>query len=202
MASIAAAVRRIKSQRAGFISEALVAQACEVAGHVQGRDWRDRRITPLVLLQVFALQVLHGNVACRAALRIAAMGVSVHPRPLFIPIPFSSLETIRQPTGRRATCAYHRAVTSLRSEQADADELLDMLRGHWGIEHRLFPIRDVTFGEDACRVRTGQAPRILAMLRNLAVSLLHQARCPNHAAALRRHAAHPQEALRLLQEYG
>ncbi len=108
------------------------------------------------------------------------------------------LETIRQPTGRRATCAYHRAVTSLRSEQADADELLDMLRGHWGIEHRLFPIRDVTFGEDACRVRTGQAPRILAMLRNLAVSLLHQARCPNHAAALRRHAAHPDQALALI----
>jgi hypothetical protein len=38
-------------------------------------------------------------------------------------------------------------------------------RGHWGIE-ALHHIRDVTFAEDACQIRTGTAPRAMASLRN------------------------------------
>ena len=71
-----------------------------------------------------------------------------------------------------------------------------MVRGHWGIEHRLHHVRDVTFGEDACRVRSGQAPRLLAAMRNLSITLLQRAGWKNKAA-LRRHAARPHEALNL-----
>jgi hypothetical protein len=91
-------------------------------------------------------------------------------------------------------------VTSLPPERTDAQGLLSLVRGHWGIENRLFYVRDVSMGEDACRVRTGQGPRNLAIFRNLAIHLVRQVGGQgNVAAALRRHAAHPLEALALLQ---
>jgi predicted transposase YbfD/YdcC len=63
-------------------------------------------------------------------------------------------------------------ITSLRRDAADAAALLALVRGHWGIENGLHYVRDVTLGEDACRVRTGNAPQVLAALRNAVVHLL------------------------------
>jgi hypothetical protein len=56
--------------------------------------------------------------------------------------------------------------------------------GHWGIE-ALHHLRDVTFAEDACQVRTGTAPRAMASLRNLAIGILCARGHRNLAAALR-----------------
>jgi predicted transposase YbfD/YdcC len=47
-------------------------------------------------------------------------------------------------------------------------------RGHWGIENRVHWILDVTFAEDASRVRRDHGPENLAMLRRLALSILQQ----------------------------
>ena len=71
-------------------------------------------------------------------------------------------------TGREV--AY--AVTSLPPQEADADRLLALWRGHWGIENRVHWVRDVTFDEDRSQVRTGSAPQIMAALRNVAISVL------------------------------
>lgn len=90
-------------------------------------------------------------------------------------------------------------ITSLRRDQAHARDLLRLVRGHWGIENSVFHVRDVTLGEDQCRVRTGTAPHILASLRNAALNLLRRAACTNVAAKLRRYCAHPREALALLK---
>jgi predicted transposase YbfD/YdcC len=90
-------------------------------------------------------------------------------------------------------------ITSLRRDQADAQALLRMVRDHWGIENTIFHVRDVTLGEDQCRVRTGAAPHILSTIRNSLLNLLRGTKRINIAAALRRHAAHPHEALKLLQ---
>lgn len=90
-------------------------------------------------------------------------------------------------------------ITSLPRSKADAKTLLMLTREHWGIENRLHWIRDMTFGEDACRVRKGSAPRILASFRNAAISLLNAAGCTNIAARLRRHAAQPVLALALIR---
>lgn len=49
-------------------------------------------------------------------------------------------------------------VTSLSREEADADRLLQLSRGHWGIENKLHYRRDDTLHEDRCR-RKGQAAR-------------------------------------------
>ncbi len=67
------------------------------------------------------------------------------------------------------TCAY--VVASLTAERAGAAEIASLVRGHWGIE-ALHHVRDATFGEDACKVRTGHAPANLAALRSLAALLL------------------------------
>jgi predicted transposase YbfD/YdcC len=90
-------------------------------------------------------------------------------------------------------------ITSLAPELADAARLLGLVRGHWGIENRLHYIRDVTLGEDACRVRSGSAPQILAGLRNAAMHLLKKLNPTNTAAATRHLNAKPRKAIKLIQ---
>ena len=59
-------------------------------------------------------------------------------------------------------------------------------------------VRDVTLGEDACQVRSDRAPANLAACRNTALNLLRLTGVTNVAAALRRHAMYPRQALALL----
>ncbi len=91
-------------------------------------------------------------------------------------------------------------ITSLDPEQADAARLLELDRGHWGIENGLHHVRDVTLGEDACRVRSGNAPQLLAAARNLALGLLRPMGFPSIAAGTRRIVMHPIEGLRRMVE--
>lgn len=65
MASIAVTLGRIKSQQASFITPSLVESACATAGYLRGVHWRERVLGPVLLLRLFALQVMHGNVSCR-----------------------------------------------------------------------------------------------------------------------------------------
>jgi hypothetical protein len=64
-------------------------------------------------------------------------------------------------------------------------------RGHGRVEHR-------TFAEDASQVRTGAAPNVMAVLRNLVIGVLSRAGPVNIAAALRRHARDPYRPLATL----
>jgi hypothetical protein len=66
------------------------------------------------------------------------------------------------------------AITSLPLDKLDPAALLKLSRDHWAIENRLFHVRDVTFGEDACRVRSGSAPRALADIRSAALTLIRR----------------------------
>jgi hypothetical protein len=90
------------------------------------------------------------------------------------------------------------AITSVSRRRAPAARLLRLSRQHWHVENKLHYVRDVTMGEDACRVRSGTAPQLLASVRNLAIGLLARAGVRNKAAALRHHAAKPLKALALL----
>jgi predicted transposase YbfD/YdcC len=84
------------------------------------------------------------------------------------------------------------------SSHGSADELLVLIRSHWSIECQHW-IRDVVFGEDCSRIRSGAGPRFLAALRNALVALLHRIGRPAISAARRHFAAHPTKALALVR---
>ena len=46
------------------------------------------------------------------------------------------------------------------------------LREHWGVENELHYTLDVTFSEDASRIRKGNGPQIISAIRRLALSIL------------------------------
>ena len=89
-------------------------------------------------------------------------------------------------------------ITSLSPERADAKRLLTLVREHWHIENRSHWVRDVTFDEDRSQVRTGSIPEVMAALRNAVIGLIRVRVAPSVAAATRRMAARPQEALALI----
>jgi predicted transposase YbfD/YdcC len=104
---------------------------------------------------------------------------------------------ILQKTGEeRAEVVY--GVTSLSSERATPARVLDLVRGHWHIENKLHWVRDVTFDEDRSQVRCGSIPQVMAALRNTVIGLLRWAGHTNIAAACRRLAAQPDQALALI----
>jgi predicted transposase YbfD/YdcC len=82
---------------------------------------------------------------------------------------------------------------------ADPATLAAWVRSHWHIENKLHWVRDVTYQEDKSLVRTGNAARVMATLRSLAISLLRLDGHANIAAANRHHARDPQRPLKLLQ---
>ena len=90
------------------------------------------------------------------------------------------------------------AITSLPLERADAATLLNLLRNHWRIENSLHYVRDVTLGEDACRVRRGTAPQILAALRNAVVHLLAGVQAASRPEAIEILQTHPNRARMLI----
>lgn len=89
-------------------------------------------------------------------------------------------------------------VTSLPKEVADAERLLALTRGHWRIENSDHYVKDVTLGEDRSLVHLGNGPSVLAMLRDLALSLLHRAGYRAIASRLRYHSVHPEKSVALL----
>lgn len=63
-------------------------------------------------------------------------------------------------------------ITSANHTAAPAATLAAWVQGHWGVENRLHWVRDVSYAQDQSQVRTGQAPRVMATCRNVAISLL------------------------------
>lgn len=101
----------------------------------------------------------------------------------------------------KSTGVLHRelayALSSLDFASVTADDLLHLWRRHWHIENRVHYVRDVTLGEDACRVRTANGPRVLAAVRNTILSTLRLRGVLNIADALRTFAQFPYRAVSL-----
>ncbi len=66
------------------------------------------------------------------------------------------------------------------------------------MENKAHWVRDVTYAEDASQVRTGNAPRVMATFRNLAISLLRLDGATNIAAAIRHNARKDCRVLKLI----
>ena len=89
-------------------------------------------------------------------------------------------------------------ITSLRPQEAGAEQLELLWRRHWTIENRDHYVRDVTMGEDACQVHIGHAAHALAALRNALISLFRWKGWTNIAAAIRHYAASVRRSLELI----
>ena len=106
------------------------------------------------------------------------------------------LESWRKVKGK-ITCQVRYAITSL-GPQTPAARLLELARGHWGIENRLRYVRDVTMGEESSQARADSAPQMMAAVRNLALNILRLCGERNIAAAIRKIGWEPNGALQLL----
>jgi len=104
----------------------------------------------------------------------------------------------RKETGRRESRETVYAVTSLDVHQAGPRELGDPVRGHRAVEIAGHHVRDRTFAEDASTVHTGNAPRAMAALRNLAIGALRLLGADNIAKTTRAIRDDPERAARIL----
>jgi predicted transposase YbfD/YdcC len=105
--------------------------------------------------------------------------------------------TIRKPgEAPRKEVIY--GLTSLRREQAGAQRLLQLNRGHWTIENRVHWVRDREFGEDASQTETGEIARVLAAVRTTVITILRASGSKSIASARRRLRGRPGECLRLI----
>ena len=107
---------------------------------------------------------------------------------------------IRRTTTRagKTTVEVVYVITSAHHIAAPPAALAAWVQGHCGIENRTHWVRDVVYDEDRSQVRTGNAPQVMATLRNTAISLLRLAGVTNIAAALRHHAREPDRPINLL----
>ena len=84
----------------------------------------------------------------------------------------------REVRSKKQTKTATHVITSRSRKTANANTLLALTRGRWHIENKVFYLLDTLFGEDACRVRTESAPRVLAILRSTALHFIRQHRLP------------------------
>ena len=71
----------------------------------------------------------------------------------------------------------------LTSLPAHAVRFAHAVRQHWGIENSLHWVLDVSFAEDACRIRKAKGAQTFAVLRHLALTLLR--REPHHKRGIK-----------------
>ncbi len=62
-------------------------------------------------------------------------------------------------------------VTSL---PADGVRFAQAVRQHWGVENALHWVLDVSFDEDACRIRKDKGAQTFSVLRHIALNLLRR----------------------------
>ena len=89
------------------------------------------------------------------------------------------------------------AITSAPSQEFGAAKLLAASRDHWGVENSVHYVLDVTFKEDASRIRTGALPEIMTALRSSILALIRRTG-QKPTAARPAYAARPKAAIKLL----
>lgn len=138
----------------------------------------------------------HGRLEARTIWVADATGLHDFPHVSQVVRIMREVDDAKTKTARSTEIAY--AVTSCAKEKANRRQLLTASRGHWSIENGLHWVRDATMREDRSKVRSGSAPRALAAMRNLVISVLRLAGATNIAQALRSLSRRPESALTLL----
>ena len=88
---------------------------------------------------------------------------------------------------------WHKTTREVRfyisSLESDAQILAHAVRSHWGIENSLHWVLDVTFNEDASRIRKSNSPLNFTILRRLALNLLSRDKTVRGSIAMKRYRA-------------
>lgn len=95
-------------------------------------------------------------------------------------------------------CQVRYGITSLPPAVGPPQRLLALKRGHWLIENRAHRSKDVTLAEDASLLHAGHGPTIVAMLRDLTLSVVRAAGHFTVTARLRHHSQYPDLAVELV----
>ncbi len=74
--------------------------------------------------------------------------------------------------GTRAGKPYEQVAYYISSLSLHAAQFAQGIRSHWGIENRLHWVKDVVLQEDSSRIRLGNAPANLSIMRSLAIAIL------------------------------
>jgi predicted transposase YbfD/YdcC len=86
--------------------------------------------------------------------------------------------------GERQGQPYQENLYYLTSLSDDAMTLMAKIRAHWGIENRLHWVKDVVLQEDAASIRQSAPASLMAILRNLVVSLFRAHGYPSIVKAI------------------
>ena len=89
-------------------------------------------------------------------------------------------------------------MTSLHAADHTPAAVNTLARGHWTCENKLHYVRDVTWSEDTNQTYTATGPRMMAALRNLALSILSLHRITKIRATLQHLERRPSQAIALL----
>lgn len=88
----------------------------------------------------------------------------------------------REIGGKRSVeCRYY-----ISSIDIDAALLSKAIRGHWEVENKVHWILDVSYSEDASRIRKGHGAENLAVLRRMTLNMLNRDVKNNKKISLRK----------------
>lgn len=62
----------------------------------------------------------------------------------------------------------------ISSLDISAERFAEGIRQHWNIENRLHWVKDVDFGEDKSKIRTGNAPSVMSLIRNIVINIFRE----------------------------
>lgn len=145
MAIIDAAVERVKRHLGEHLGDEQIEQACVMAGH----RWRNRKLNPVVTVKLFALQVLHKNIACRTVRHLAGMD--------FTPTAYCNARRRLPIDVLKLLCQW---VTASVKRQADAPEDRRLWRGHraWAVDGTGVSMPDTPDLQQAFGMPAGMKP--------------------------------------------
>ena len=75
-------------------------------------------------------------------------------------------------------------MSSLRYD--NAPQILSGVRAHWGIENQVHWCLDMAFREDDSRIRKGNGPANMAVLRHMALNLVRKEKTPKLSLRVKR----------------
>jgi hypothetical protein len=102
--SVTMVLQRFKTDWAAQLQPEAIHAACEAVGYTA---WRDRLLNPVITVQLFLLQILHGNTACRHLPHLAGFYFSASAYcQARAKLPIRVLEYLLERFGQSAGCEY------------------------------------------------------------------------------------------------